>query len=248
MRVCPTNVIQPADLVTGGIQGFWTPVLNFRIGSSGCQLHCIACGHLCPTGAILPLTLDRRAGINAHAADGPIRMGTAFVDQGRCLPWAMNRPCIVCQENCPVSPKAIGISEAFSELTRVLVLGPETPKPPAAADQGQTWRIDRKDLVPGEFGTGDYRARDVGTGVRRRILWNTENSLTLSPEGESKGLDTGSTLAVEVRLQRPVVNPQRCIGCGVCEHECPVRGRRAIRVTAENETRNRGHALINQRK
>lgn len=37
----------------------------------------------------------------------PIKIGTAFYDQGRCLPWAMATDCIVCEEWCPTSPKAI---------------------------------------------------------------------------------------------------------------------------------------------
>ena len=41
MRICPTNVIHPAGL-TAGLEGLWTPVLNFRIGTSGCQHNCIA--------------------------------------------------------------------------------------------------------------------------------------------------------------------------------------------------------------
>ena len=63
MRICPTNVIHPAGL-EGGFEGLWTPVLNFRIGTSGCQFNCIACGHLCPTAAIRPLSLDERKGRN----------------------------------------------------------------------------------------------------------------------------------------------------------------------------------------
>jgi formate hydrogenlyase subunit 6/NADH:ubiquinone oxidoreductase subunit I len=43
---------------------------------------------------------------SAPAAD-PIRIGTAFYDRGRCLPWAMGIECIVCEEWCPTSPKAI---------------------------------------------------------------------------------------------------------------------------------------------
>jgi ferredoxin len=39
-------------------------------------------------------------------------MGTAFYDTGRCLPWAMATPCIVCEEFCPTSPKAIWVEEA----------------------------------------------------------------------------------------------------------------------------------------
>ncbi|MDJ0668352.1 MAG: 4Fe-4S binding protein, partial [Desulfobacterales bacterium] len=53
-----------------------------------------------------------------------------------------------------------------------------------------------------------------------------------------------ASAAVHVRLQQPFVDPHRCIGCGVCQHECPVRGRAAIRVTSENETRSRAHALL----
>jgi NAD-dependent dihydropyrimidine dehydrogenase PreA subunit len=40
------------------------------------------------------------------------------------------------------------------------------------------------------------------------------------------------------------VDPKQCIGCGVCEHECPVLGLRAIRVTAENESRSHHHRMV----
>ena len=55
MRICPTNVIHPAGMQCG-LEGLWTPVLNFRIGTSGCQFNCIACGNLCPTAAIRPIS------------------------------------------------------------------------------------------------------------------------------------------------------------------------------------------------
>jgi ferredoxin len=46
-------------------------------------------------------------------------------------------------------------------------------------------------------------------------------------------------------LQRPFLDAPKCIGCGMCEHECPVSGRRAIRVYSENESRSRlGRLLI----
>ena len=54
----------------------------------------------------------------------------------------------------------------------------------------------------------------------------------------------GSAVTLQVRLQQPHVDPQKCIGCGVCEHECPVLGLRAIRVTAENESRAPHHRLV----
>jgi ferredoxin len=54
----------------------------------------------------------------------------------------------------------------------------------------------------------------------------------------------GSLVEIQIRLQQPYVDPKHCIGCGVCEHECPVPGKRAIRVTADNESRTPEHALL----
>ena len=33
------------------------------------------------------------------------------------------------------------------------------------------------------------------------------------------------------------IDTEKCTGCGVCEHECPVSGKKAVRVSAEGETR-----------
>ena len=38
----------------------------------------------------------------------------------------------------------------------------------------------------------------------------------------------------------PRVDPSLCIGCGACEHACPVKDLPAIRVTPAGETRSRG--------
>ena len=32
--------------------------------------------------------------------DGPVMIGTANHDRGRCLPWAMDIQCVVCEEVC----------------------------------------------------------------------------------------------------------------------------------------------------
>ncbi len=239
MRICPTNVIQP-DGLTGGVESLWTPVLNFRIGTSGCQINCIACGHACPTAAIRPLSLDERLGREQYASAGPIRIGTAFVDRGRCLPWAMDRPCIVCQENCPVSPKAIFTRTHFSPV--------RTEAPLVVEDfDDRSLRLASAALAAGQFATGDFygRIEDQPGTTRRRIVENTRSSITLASSIEKQARPlTGKALVIEIRLQQPWVDPQRCVGCGVCQHECPVKGLRAIRVTAENETRAREHGLL----
>ena len=239
MRVCPTNVIQPAALQSGW-EGLWTPVLNFRIGTSGCQFKCIACGHICPTAAIRPIRLEERLGKNRYAGAGPIKIGTAFVDRGRCLPWAMDRPCIVCQENCPVSPKAI--------FTRRHDQPIHLPSPlVVSAATANTIDLNTNILIPDRFATGDYYCRIVGLNDQRLrpITANTDRQLTVATRKPWRELPTaGSRVELLIRLQRVYVDVEKCIGCGVCEHECPVAGRRAIRVTAENETRHRDHALV----
>ena len=244
MRVCPTNVLQPAG-IEGGLEGLWSPILNNRIGSSGCQLNCVACGQVCPTSAIRPITLDEKKGLGEFSSAGPIKLGTAFVDQGRCLPWSMDKPCIVCQENCPVSPKAIFTKDVFTTVRDGLVSVKQIT--------GSTIEID-KGIPADKFATGDY---DVlfKDGSRRKISSNTATSIGIS-EGKVPAAAAGDKIdpsfaaeplrrvEIQVRLQKPCVDIEKCTGCGVCEHECPVSGQRAIRITAEGETRSTDRRLL----
>jgi polyferredoxin len=238
MRVCPTNVIQPGG-IDGGLENLWTPVLNNRIGTSGCQLNCTACGQVCPTSAIRPITLSEKLGTDEFAKVGPIKLGTAFFDRGRCLPWAMDKPCIVCEENCPVSPKAIYTQECFNTIRDgVLAVKKATDN---------TIETVEENLLLDRFATGDYYCVTKG-GERMKIVANTENSIEISPDKQFEKIPSaGSKIEVQVRLQRPYVDIEKCIGCGICEHECPVSGKKAIRVSAEGETRNADRKLLLKR-
>jgi polyferredoxin len=104
MKVCPNNALHPA-LFEAGVEGLWTPILIARVGY--CEFSCVLCGQVCPTGAIQKIGESEKMGIGKS----PIRLGTAMYDRGRCLPWAMATPCIVCEEFCPTSPKAIWTEE-----------------------------------------------------------------------------------------------------------------------------------------
>ena len=166
INVCPTNVLQPATLNEGGIEAVWTPVMNFHIAH--CQLKCNLCSEVCPTGAIRKIEVAEKLGEGPYREQGPIRLGTAFIDTTRCLPWANQVPCVVCEEVCPVAPKAI-----------------------------QTYDEETKDV----FGK-------------------------------------------MVILNKPFIVPDLCIGCGICEAECPVQDQPAVYVTAVGESRSKNRRLL----
>ncbi len=105
MRVCPNNALHPT-FMESGLEGLWTPILIAEIGY--CEPTCTLCGQVCPTGAITELTFAQKVGDENNK---PNRIGTAYLDRGRCLPWAMATPCIVCEEWCPTSPKSIYLKE-----------------------------------------------------------------------------------------------------------------------------------------
>ncbi len=158
MKVCPTNAINPA-LTEAGMAGFWTP--NLLMTHGYCEYSCTLCGSVCPTGAIREITLKEKI-------QQPIRIGSAYVDRGRCLPWSGNAPCIVCEEVCPTSPKAIYLKET--------------------------------------------------------VLQNADGK--------------------PIKVQMPYVNLKRCIGCGICENKCPVKGKPAILVIAAGESRSPNNRIL----
>jgi len=165
MRVCPNNALHPT-FMEAGLEGMWSPIMIPRIGY--CEPTCTLCTQVCPTGAILELTIGEKVGDEKHP---PNRVGTAFVNRGRCLPWAMARPCIVCEEWCPTTPKAIYLEES-----------------------------------------------------------------------EVKGADGN-----EVKVKHPLVDPERCTGCGACEYACPVIDEPAIYVTSIGESRSNENQILLQR-
>ncbi len=243
VRVCPTNVLQPA-MFEAGLEGLWTPILNFRMGH--CQYHCTACGYVCPTGAIQRVSLEEKLGLGEFAARGPIKLGTAHFDTGRCLPYSKNIPCVVCEEVCPTSPKAIytqrqmhmvrdGKKIAVSSTEDAVTVA-EWPVPgqavggPVVFDINQ-WRGDETTSYHVSIHHSD------GVTEQHRIAANDANTLKI--EGRfARPPEPGASITLLIEFKVPKVDTNLCIGCGICERECPVVGdRRAVYVTAEGETR-----------
>ena len=111
MKACPNDALHPT-LTEAGLEGIWTPTVVPRIGY--CETSCVLCSQVCPTGAIWETNSKEKGWVQKQAGPNakPIRIGTAFFDRGRCLPWAMATQCIVCEEWCPTSPKAIYLRPA----------------------------------------------------------------------------------------------------------------------------------------
>ena len=99
MKVCPTNALQPA-FTQAGPEGLWTPVLVPRIGY--CEYYCSLCTQVCPTGAIKELKIRDKT---------KVKIGSAWINKNRCIPYALGRSCTVCEEKCPTAPKAIKMME-----------------------------------------------------------------------------------------------------------------------------------------
>lgn len=100
MQVCIGNALQPAFL-EAGLEGIFTPKLLPRLGY--CEYNCTLCGQVCPSGAIRRL---------AVAEKRQVRIGCAWFDKNRCLPYAQGIPCLVCEEHCPTPDKAIRFRQA----------------------------------------------------------------------------------------------------------------------------------------
>jgi polyferredoxin len=99
VRSCPTHGLQPSVNQTG-LEGLWTPLLIPRLGY--CAYSCNSCGQVCPVQAIPSLPLDvKRTQV----------IGKAYIDENRCIAWADQRDCIVCEEMCPLPEKAIYLEQ-----------------------------------------------------------------------------------------------------------------------------------------
>jgi len=86
---CPAQVLQPSFLEYG-FTGMLQPRLDNNAGY--CNFDCTICGDICPTGAILPLSVDRK-----HLE----QVGIAKFIKENCVVETQSTACGACSEHCP---------------------------------------------------------------------------------------------------------------------------------------------------
>ena len=133
---CPTGVLQPSFLEFG-LSGMFQPKMDYTVNY--CNYDCVICGEICPTGAIVPLSVD---------AKKLVQIGKTTFKKDDCVVVSKKKDCAACSEHCPT--KAV------------------------------------------------------------------------------------HTIPYENGLFLPEVDDELCIGCGACEHACPVTPKKAIFVTAND--------------
>jgi ferredoxin len=211
MKVCPTNALHPVTLEAGA-EGLWTPVLVPRIGY--CEYSCTLCGQVCPTGAIR--TLDVQTKIATV-------IGTAFFDLNRCLPYAFSRTCIVCEEHCPTSPKAIYLVPA-PRTTREDAI--ETTDP-FGLDAGR-W------TSPTE--QAEEPAPEPAEDLQEGQISPFEEDSELQP-GQVSPYGDGTAYYEGDQVLKPIIDLDYCIGCGICEKVCVLVDKPGVYITSVGETR-----------
>lgn len=101
MKSCLTNTLQPC-FWESGFSGLWTPKMDLRLAP--CDQNCNVCGKVCPTQAIRSLSLEEKN----HA-----KVGTAILLKEKCLVWAQDKICLICDEICPYNAIVFRTVEGF---------------------------------------------------------------------------------------------------------------------------------------
>ena len=83
---CPNDVLRPSKKLDRLMQ----PEVSFERGY--CRPECNRCSQVCPTGAILPITVEQRTAI---------QVGHAVWNRETCVPVTDGRPCGLCARKCP---------------------------------------------------------------------------------------------------------------------------------------------------
>ncbi len=86
---CPSQVLKPSVAEYGWV-GIMQPKMDYH--TSFCNYDCVICSHVCPTGAILPISTEQKA---------RIQLGKVRFIRRNCIVRAEGTECGACSEHCP---------------------------------------------------------------------------------------------------------------------------------------------------
>ena len=89
ISACPTQVLQPAFLEYG-IWGILQPRMDYSFNF--CNFECVVCSQVCPTGAIIPIHLDKKK---------LTQLGKVKFIKDNCIVYSEKTDCGACAEHCP---------------------------------------------------------------------------------------------------------------------------------------------------
>ena len=102
ISACPTHVLEPA-LIQYGWDGLFQPVMNYK--ASFCNFECVVCSEVCPTGAIITVTPDKKK---------LIQLGKTNFLKENCVVYTDETACGACSEHCPT--KAVNMVQYKGKL------------------------------------------------------------------------------------------------------------------------------------
>jgi len=103
VSACPTQVLQPSFLEYG-LVGMMQPFMDYK--TNYCNHECIICSEVCPTGAIMSLTVENKK---------TTQIGNVYFITENCVVYTDNTSCGSCSEHCPT--QAVRMVPYYGELT-----------------------------------------------------------------------------------------------------------------------------------
>lgn len=191
LEACPTKCLRPAYMEYG-VTGIMKPHLTFD--GAFCNFDCTACSDVCPTGAILPISLAEKK---------KTRIAKAKFYRKKCIATLDKTDCGACSEHCPtkaldmtalVQPQWDG--DTCSTCKECATICPV---------HAISWSTDPQDSSR-ETLTVDYK-KCIGCGKCARHC--PTESLPMKP--------------AHWDIRVPLLDVNYCIGCGACEAACPVK-------------------------
>ena len=105
ISACPTQVLVPSFLEYG-LLGILQPQMDYR--TSFCNFECTRCSEVCPSGALLPIPVERKK---------ITQLGAAKFVKDNCIVYTEGTECGACSEHCP--------TKAVKMVPYKLLLAPE---------------------------------------------------------------------------------------------------------------------------